>query len=347
MCNMMEDSFFSKKILIGGRGVGKDQPVFIVAEAGVAHFGKIEKAFRLVDMAADAGADAVKFQIFRTENLICSEAADWRARFASKELPFEAFGEIMRYCAQKDIVFFATAHDEESLVFLDQLNPPLYKIGSGELQNWPFIRSIAEKARPVIVSTGMYDLEDVQQVVDIFEEVNNPFLMLLHCVTSYPTSPVDVNLLAIPAISRRFGAVTGYSDHTKGIHFPLAAVALGAKIIEKHISLDFNVPDAQDWKVSCDRDFLVQLVKDIREIEAGIGDGEKRPQVSESKSVEWARKSIVSKMHIFPAQMITASMLQFKRPGTGIPPSEIEQIVGRCAKVHINPDTIIKESMLK
>lgn len=343
---MKEGTCFSKKILVDRRAVGNDQPVFIVAEAGVAHFGKVEKALSLVDLAVEAGADAVKFQIFRTDNLISTEAMQWKERLSARELPFEAFSDIKKYCAKRNIIFFATAHDVDSLVFLDKLEPPLYKIGSGEVKNWVFIKSIAQKGKPVIVSTGMYTLKDVQRVVNLFKEANNPCLMLLHCVTSYPTRPGDVNLAVIPAMNKEFGAIMGYSDHTEGIHFPLAAVALGAKIIEKHIALDFNVPNAQDWKVSCDRDSLTQLIRQIREIEAGIGDGEKKPQASEIKSVLWARKSIVSKVSILPDQPITSSMVRFKRPGTGIPPSEINQVLGRRANVQIEPDTIIKESML-
>lgn len=338
---------FREQIRINGLAIGVSQPVFIVAEAGLAHFGKLEKAFELVDLAVKAGADAVKFQIFRTDELISPESIEWRDRLRPKELPLKAFSQIKDYCESKNIIFFATAHDEYSLQFLDLLNPPMYKVGSGELQNWNFIKDIALRRKPVIVSTGMYGFEDVQQVVNIFKEANNPSLMLLHCVTAYPTQPADVNLMAIAWMRDTFGVITGYSDHTRGIHFPVAAVALGAKIIEKHIALDFNVPNAQDWKVACNRRSLTQLVRQIRDIEAGIGNGQKRAQISESGSVSWARKSIVSKTSILPGQLITVSMLQFQRPGTGIAPCDIGQVIGRRAKIQINPGTVIRESMLR
>ena len=338
---------FREQIHLNGRGIGTDQSVFIVAEAGLAHFGKLEKAFKLVDLAVKAGVDAVKFQIFKTDELISSESIEWRDRLRSKELPFEAFSQIKDYCESKNIMFFATAHDEYSLQFLDLLDPPMYKIGSGELQNWNFIKNIALRQKPVIVSTGMYNLADIQQLVNIFKDANNPSLMLLHCVTAYPTRPDDVNLMAIAWMHDTFGVITGYSDHTRGIHFPLAAVALGAKIIEKHIALDFNVPNAQEWKVACNQRSLTQLVRQIRDIEAGIGKGQKKAQISESENVKWARKSIISKTSILPGQLITSSMLQFKRPGTGIPPSEVEQVVGRRAKSQIDPGTVIRENMLR
>jgi len=339
---MKEDTWFSKKILIDRRLVGNGQPVFIVAEAGVAHFGKVEKALSLVDLAVEAGADAVKFQIFRTDSLISTEAMDWKARLSTRELPYEAFPDIKRYCAKRNIIFFATAHDEDSLVFLDKLEPPLYKIGSGEVKNWAFIKRIAQKGKPVIVSTGMYTLKDVQRVVNLFKEANNPSLMLLHCVTSYPTRPGNVNLATIPAMSKGFGAITGYSDHTEGIHFPLAAVALGAKIIEKHIALDFNVPNAQDWKVSCGLHSLSEMVMQIRDIEKGLGDGQKKVALSEEKSILWARKSIVAVRSIATGETITEQVLAYKRPGSGIAPNELDNVVGKKAKKPIGADTLIQ-----
>lgn len=333
---------WSKAFRIGNRTVGDSTPSFIVAEAGVAHFGSVKKAFKLVDLAVEAGVDAVKFQIFRTEELISSLAPTWRKRMQPKELASEAFREIKQYCRAKGILFFATAHDEPSLDDLDALDVPAYKIGSGEVQNWQFLDKVARRGKPVILSTGMYTLEDVSQALEVIAQTGNPELAVLHCVTAYPTPPAEVNLLAIKSIREKFDVVTGYSDHTEGYHFPLAAVVLGAKIIEKHISLDFNVPNAQDWKVSCGSDDLRMMVNQIREIEAGFGTGVKEPGESERHSLAWARKSLVAACKIFPGEVVTREKIKFKRPGSGIRPSEVERVVGRRARVEIENDSVIE-----
>lgn len=338
---------FNKNISIAQRSVGINEPAYIVAEAGVAHFGNMQKALQLVDLAVEAKADAIKFQIFKTEDLISKISTEWFDRLKSKELPFEAFHEIKLYCKKRGITFFATAHDDMSLVFLDELKPPVYKIGSGEIANWAFIKKIAEKGKPVILSTGMYALEDIEKVCSIFQKANNPNLAVLHCVTSYPTPPDDVNLRAITTIRESLEVIAGYSDHTEGIHFPLAAVVLGAKIIEKHISMDFNVKNAQDWKVSCSAETLKQLVKQIREIESGMGTGNKKIQSSEQANVAWAKKSIVADRLILPGQKISFEMLACKRPGNGIQPYEINKVIGRKAKIKIDPDILIEWEMLQ
>lgn len=331
---------FSKKFKIAGRWVGENCPVYIIAEAGVAHFGSMEKAKALVDLAVKAKADAVKFQIFKASELISSESKDWIDRLKEKELPYKAFVEIAAYCKERGITFFATAHDKPSLDFLDELEAPVYKIGSGEVDNWPFIKEIAQKKKPVILSTGMYTNEQIEKAVEIFREAQNPDLGVLHCVTSYPTAPEFVNLRAIKTISR-LGVVSGYSDHTQGFHFPLAAIALGAAIIEKHITLDFDVPNAQDWKVSCGPDDLHIMVSQIREIEAGLGSGEKTPGHVERESLAWARKSLVSACFIKAGQAIADNMLVAKRPGTGISPADKKKVMGKKAAIDIKKDTVI------
>lgn len=331
---------FSREFEIAGRVVGKGCPAYIIAEAGVAHFGSMEKAYRLVDLACDAKADAVKFQIFQTRELISAEAGEWIERLASKELPYEAFIDIASYCKNRGITFFATAHDEPSFEFLDQLDVPVYKIGSGEVDNWPFIETIAKKGKPVILSTGMYTHEQIRKVCKIFKAADNPDLAILHCVTSYPTEPDLVNLKAMESISR-LGVITGYSDHTRGFHFPLAAAALGAAVIEKHITLDFDVPNAQDWKVSCGPDDLHLMVDQIREIQAGLGSGEKAPNKAEEQSLAWARKSLVAARDVKSGETVTEDMLVFKRPGTGISPSELNKALGKKAAKDIHKDEVI------
>ena len=271
---------------INGRQIGGNNPCYIVAEAGVAHFGDIEKALRLVDLAVGGGADAVKFQTYKTENFINPKSKDLFDKYKSKELRYSDFEVIKRYCDSKGITFFSTPHDEESLDFLLDLNVPVIKVGSGEVGNWEFIDKIAGSGRPVFLSTGMYTEWQIYRAIGTFYESQ---LALLHCVTSYPTLPDKSNLNAI----RRFdGVISGYSDHTDS-NFPCyLAVALGAKVIEKHISLYFDIPDAQDWKVSCDEAGLRELVAGIRGTEILLGTGEIEP-LTEQERIEtrWARKN--------------------------------------------------------
>ena len=337
---------FQSQFEIDGRLVGAGCPVYIIAEAGVAHFGSLEKAFELVDLAVEAGADAVKFQIFQARKLISSASREWIDRLSSRELPYESFQEIAKYCREKGVTFFATAHDEPSLDFLDVLEAPVYKIGSGEVENWPFIKKVAQKGKPVILSTGMYTEKQVQEAVNIFAEVGNPQLAVLHCVTAYPTAPKLINLRAIKAIAD-MGVIAGYSDHTMGYHIPLAAVAVGAAIIEKHITLDYDVPNAQDWKVSCGPDDLHLFVEQIREVEESLGNGVKEPNREEKQSLAWARKSIVAACAISAGRKITEELLVCKRPGTGISPAELEKVLGREAAVDIREDDLITWEQLR
>lgn len=332
---------FADRFFIGDRQVGAGQPCFVIAEAGVAHFGSLEKALQLVDLAAASGADAVKFQIFDAAEMIAGEALEWRERMKSRQLPYEEFCRIRDYCRDKGIMFMATAHDRPSLDYLVGLDVPAYKIGSGELGNWPFIRHIAGLGRPVILSTGMYNAEDVATALETIAATGNREVALLHCVTRYPVPPAEVNLCAMITMRERFRVVTGYSDHTAGRHFPLAAVALGAKVLEKHITLDFDVPNAQDWKVSCGPDDLSLLMDELREIELGLGDGRKVPSSGEQVSLNWARKSLVAAVAISAGEILREDMLVAKRPGTGIPPNEKDKVLGRRARQAISKDSLI------
>ncbi|MBT3350995.1 MAG: N-acylneuraminate-9-phosphate synthase [Nitrospinaceae bacterium] len=333
---------FSSRFQIDGVGVGEDCPAYLIAEAGVAHFGSVEKAFRLVDMAVEAGADAVKFQIFDTDALIGREAAAWRERLSSRCLPYDDFYRVRDYCDDKNITFFATAHDEPSLDFLDELKVPVHKIGSGEVDNWPFISKVAGRGKPVILSTGMYTFEKITKALDVVFEAGNREVVVLHCVTNYPSPPDEINLRVMDAIREAFDVVTGYSDHTAGIYIPLAAIARGARVLEKHISLDFNVPDAQDWKVSCGPEDLPELIRGAREIEASLGSGERVPNSAELESILWARKSLVTRKAMKAGDELTLDVLAFKRPGTGIPPSDAEKVVHRRINIDLESDTVIQ-----
>jgi N-acetylneuraminate synthase/N,N'-diacetyllegionaminate synthase len=333
---------FSRQITIADRTLGEGQPVFIIAEAGVAHFGSLDKAKALVDLAVTAGADAVKFQIFDTQALISKAAPEWIDRLKSRELPYEAFAEIASYCRQQGIIFLATAHDAPSLAYLKTLDVPAYKIGSGEVANWAYIAQTAALGRPVILSTGMYRLEDIERALRQFKDHGNPHVAVLHCVTLYPTPSDAVNLRAIKTIADTFGVISGYSDHTAGYHFPLAAVALGAKIVEKHIGLDFDIPDAQDWKVACGPETLKPMIDQIRAIEAGLGTGLKEAVAGEQDSLKWARKSLVAARAIQTGERLAPDMLAIKRPGTGLAPDQLDQVLGRRVKQAIDKDQLIE-----
>jgi len=338
---------FAAAFQIDNKSIGSDHPVYIVAEAGVAHFGSEEKAYRLVDLAVSAGADAVKFQVFDVNALIAEESREWKERLGSRQLPHEAFTRIQGYCRASGITFFATAHDEPSLRFLSSLNVPAYKIGSGEVGNWPFVRLVASQGKPVILSTGMYRAEQIGDALSEIAEAGNPNLAVLHCVTSYPTAPADVSLRSMALIRDTFQVVTGYSDHTRGVHFCLAAVALGAKVIEKHISLDFDVPNAQDWKVSCGPHDFGDFIGQVREIEAGLAQVRSGPNMAEETNMGWAAKSLVA-LHDLPANTaLQASDLIAKRPGTGISPSRIGEVIGRLVKTDLPKDAVIKWEHLK
>lgn len=340
------NSLFNKYFKVKDKIIGNNHPCFIIAEAGVSHFGSIEKAFRLVDVAVNAKADAVKFQIFKTEEMVSSECPEWFNRMKIKELSFFEFREIKDYCNDKGIIFFASAHDLKSLDDLNRLDVPFIKVGSGEVHNPDFYRTVASYGKPVIMSTGMFLKEDLLEVLDIFSNAGCKDLALLHCVTEYPTPPEDVNLKMIQTLKNIFPGPVGYSDHTATPDIAASSVLLGANIIEKHITLEKNIPNAQDWKVACDPEEFIKFVESVRRLELAIGDGEFRLTEGEERSLLWARKSIVAARYIKKGEIIQREDIVFKRPGTGISPNNLNRVVGKKALHDIKADTIIKEEML-
>ncbi|MCB2102831.1 MAG: N-acetylneuraminate synthase family protein, partial [Rhodobacterales bacterium] len=267
---------FQAAFTIAGRPVGAGHPCFVIAEAGVSHFGSLDKARRLVDMAVQAGADAVKFQHYRTDDMIGPAAPEWRDRMRTRELTDDQMRQIRDMCDAAGILFLCTGHDEASIDFLDrELDVAAFKVGSGELRNWPSLDALARRGKPIILSTGMYEMADIEAAVRVVAAAGNDRLAVLHCVTRYPCDPAEVNLAVMDRIRAFFPGPVGYSDHSEGTAVPLAAVALGAQVIEKHITLERNIPNAQDWKVSCDPHTLGPFVRDIREIEAARGGGPK------------------------------------------------------------------------
>ncbi len=343
---MIEREFFVPFFYAGERKIGGNAPCFIIAEAGVSHFGDVQKAYQLVDMAVQAKADAVKFQIFRTSSLISSQNSEWTERMQCKELTIDQFQSIQEYANDAGILFFATAHDLESLDALSTLNPPLYKIGSGEVSNPEFFRAVAKKGKPIVFSTGMYTQKELEQSLSALQQEGARQVAVMHCVTSYPTPPEDVNLKVISTLRELFLGPVGYSDHCATHDIAAASVMLGASIIEKHITLEKNIPNAQDWKVACDPEELVEFVSSVRRLEAALGSKEMLRTLNEEKSLLWARKSIVAKHDLSAGTILRREDLTFKRPGNGISPERLNEILGASLNVNVSADTLITLEMI-
>lgn len=333
---------FPSHIYIAGRRIGPGEPCYIIAEGGVSHFGQIAKAFQLIDMAIEAGADVFKTQHYKTDTLVGPAANEWRERLRSKELPDSSIALMRDYCSKKGIPFLCTPHDNDVLTFLaDELKIAAFKVGSGELENWPFLEKIASYGRPVILSTGMHTIEDIQNSIKVLSTNGCKELAVLHCVTNYPAAPENINLTVMEHIREFFSGPIGYSDHTVGTAVPLAAVALGASIVEKHITIDKDVPNAQDWKVSCDPTNFNTFITEVRIIESAIGGGRKEISEFEKDSIKWARKSITALKDIPKGTIIKKEMLQYQRPGIGLPPSQNNHVIGKVAKRNIKIGEVI------
>ncbi|WP_313304632.1 N-acetylneuraminate synthase [Empedobacter sp.] len=330
----------------------------IIAEAGVNHNGSLENAFKLIDAAVDAGVDYVKFQTFKSENLVSKSAkkADYQIlntgnstdsqyeMLKKLELSHENHELLIDYCKQKNIQFFSTAFDLDSLQYLKDIGLDLVKIPSGEITNLPYLRKAAQLFNKVILSTGMCTMEDIQAAIDVFlaEGISKENITILHCNTEYPTPMKDVNLKAMLSIQQEFGTDIGYSDHTLGIEVPVAAVALGASVIEKHFTLD-NTMEGPDHAASLEPLQLKEMVKAIRNIEKAIsGDGLKKPSESEMKNMGIARKSIVAATPISKGDFFTEENLTIKRPGTGISPMKWDEIIGKVATRDFSKDDLIE-----
>ena len=330
------------------------EKVFIIAEAGVNHNGSIELAKRLIDRAAEAGADAVKFQSFKAENLVTKTAkkaeyqetatgvAENQFQMIKKlELDYEKHGELINYCQEKGIMFLSSPFDLESIELLHKLELEIFKIPSGEITNLPYLRKIGKLKKKVILSTGMSTLGDIEQALEILRENGTDDITVLHCNTEYPTPMKDVNLNAMNTIRDAFKVEVGYSDHTLGIEIPIAAVALGATVIEKHFTLDKTM-EGPDHRASLEPDELRAMVKAIRNIEIALGDGLKKLTESESKNKDIARKSIVASQNIKKGEIFTEENLTVKRPGDGISPMNWDQVLGKIAKQDFKEDEKIE-----
>lgn len=320
--------------------------VLIIAEAGVNHNGDIVQAKKLIDAAAEAGVDYVKFQTFKASKLVTKSAqradyqntntgdADSQYEMLKKlELSEEAHRELISYCNKKGIQFLSTGFDLDSLDFLNNIGINLFKIPSGEITNLPYLRKIASFKKPVVMSTGMASMTEVKDAFDVLtqEGVAKSAIHIVHCNTEYPTPMQDVNLKAMNAIGKELDVKIGYSDHTLGIEVPIAAVALGATVIEKHFTLDRNLP-GPDHRASLEPDELKAMVTAIRNIEKALsGSGRKEPSPSEMKNKTVARKSIIASRAIKKGEKLTAANLSIKRPGNGISPMRWDAVLGKNA----------------
>lgn len=329
--------------------------VFIIAEAGVNHNGDLALAKQLIDVAVAAGADAVKFQTFKAEKLVIAGAEkaayqirntgthETQAQMLKKlELPYEAHADLMQYCDRHAIMFMSSPFDIDSILFLNNLGLSVFKIPSGEITSLPYLKAMGALKKRIVMSTGMANMDEVRTAVKVLTDSGTPKdqITVLHCHTDYPTAMKDVNLRAILTIKNELGVQVGYSDHTAGIEVPIAAVALGASVIEKHFTLDKNM-EGPDHKASLDPKELEEMVKAIRNIEQALGDGLKKPTVKEIEIATVARKSIVAARDIKAGEILNENNLTIKRPGTGISPMEWDSIIGTMAERDFQVDDLI------
>lgn len=328
--------------------------VCIIAEAGVNHNGDIKLAKKMVDVAKQAGVDYIKFQTFSPEKLVSKYAQ--KAKYQKENtnsdesqlkmlqkvaLSKSEFEQLKEYCSEVGIGFISTPFDDDSINFLEEFDMDFWKIPSGEITNLPYLEKIANTGRKVIMSTGMCEVEEILNAISVLENNGTNDIVLLHCNTQYPTPYEDVNLKAMYAIEKATGKPVGYSDHTQGIEVPIAAVAMGAVVIEKHFTLDKGM-DGPDHKASLEPDELTQMVSSIRKIEKALGDGKKEPSESEKENINVARKSIVASKTIKKGTVFSEDNITVKRPGNGISPMRWYDVIGQTAMRDYEEDEMIE-----
>jgi N,N'-diacetyllegionaminate synthase len=333
-----------------------ENKTFIIAEAGVNHNGSVEIAKKMIEVAKECGADAIKFQTFKAEKVISKYApkaeyqkqttgeTDSQLEMVKKlELSFDDFVALKEYCDKLNIMFLSTPFDFESIDFLNDLGLEIFKIPSGEITNLPYLEKIGKLGKKIILSTGMADLGEIEDALDILIScgTKKENITVLHCNTEYPTPYEDVNLLAMLTIKEAFKVKVGYSDHTLGIEIPIAAVALGASVIEKHFTLDKNM-EGPDHKASLEPHELKAMIDAIVNIEKALGNGMKKPSKSELKNKDIVRKSIVAKREIKKGEIFTEDNITVKRPGTGISPMRWYEVLGKVAPKDYKEDELIK-----
>lgn len=315
--------------------------LYVIAEAGVAHFGRVDLANQLLQLAIDARADAFKLQVFDVDRLISGAAAEWKSRLRSRTLPFEVVAALRDRCRAASMDFILTSHDESRIDWLERLDVSAVKVGSGERNNPAFLARLAALGRPMIVSTGMHEDRDVYEAIDACASAGATRLALLHCVTAYPTPAEAVNLRGMDRLRELFSGPVGYSDHTVDSLAAMAAVARGAEVIEKHITILRDVPDAQDWKVSAGAEFPT-MVADLRRVHQMLGDGKRGPSAVERQAEQWALKSLVLTRSVEAGHQLASGDLTAKRPGTGIRPNRISEVLGRRVARRLAQDVVLR-----
>ena len=346
-----------QSVQIGNKLIGPGQPVFVIAEAGVNHNGDLKMARALIDVAIVAGADAVKFQTFQADRLVTPDApkAEYQLQTTGEgesqlemlrrlELSANAHRELQSYCDKRGIVFLSTPFDEDAVELLDELGVPAFKISSGDLTNSPLLEYVARKGKPVILSTGMSELSELIEAVSVLNTAGCENPVLLHCVSNYPADPAEVNLRAMQTMRAAFDVPVGFSDHTQGIDVALAAVALGACVIEKHFTLDRTLA-GPDHRASLEPAELRELVRSIRRVESALGSGRKMPVASEIETAKIARRSLVAARDIPAGAILERDMITMRRPGTGMSPATIESMLGRKVMRDIPSGTLLDGDM--
>ncbi|MFW9995575.1 MAG: N-acetylneuraminate synthase [Candidatus Odinarchaeota archaeon] len=350
---------WSQEFSINGKKIGIGHPTFIIAEAGVNHNGDIHLARKLIDVAARSGADAVKFQTFKSEKVATFQAkkAEYQETTTRSdesqlemikklELPFSSFRELQEYSRSKGLIFLSTPFDLESLDFLAELDVPAFKISSGELINPLLLKKAVDYRKPIILSAGMATLGEIETALDLISQRGENRLALLHCITSYP-APIEIaNLRAIQTLRNAFRTIVGYSDHTLGTTAMIVAVTLGAKVIEKHFTLDKSLP-GPDHKASADPEELDRMIKEIRRTEASLGDGIKIPSQAELDIAKIARRSIVASRDLKKGEFITEDAIELKRPAEGLAPKYLDLIMGKKLNQDVKADSFIIFRMIE
>lgn len=344
------------KILIGNKAIGKGSPSLIIAEVGVNHNGSKELAKKLINASMDAGADSVKFQTFKAEEIVTknAEKAGYQKETTTGKSQYEMikklelsdndFKELAEYTAELGIILLSSPFDLKSVDLLEEIGVPAFKISSGELTNFQLIDYVVKKDKPIILSTGMAKMGEIEEVVNLYRE-KVPNLILMHSVTSYPAYSKDVNLKVIETLRNTFNLPVGYSDHTLGIEMPIAAVALGSCVIEKHFTLDRNLK-GPDHKASLEPMEFKNMVHAIRNVEAGMGNGIKKLTIEEKKIKKIVRKSIIAKVDLPKGTILTEEMLTIKRPGTGIEPKFFNSLIGKTTNSKIKKDELLRWNQL-
>lgn len=341
-------------IRIGNKLVGEGKPCYIIAEIGINHNGDIDLAKRMIDEAKACEVDAVKFQVFKSEDFISEDCSTYTYKskgetitepmiemFKRYEFGDDEFKDIFEYCKKKEIEFFVTPQNPSDLDFvLAIIDMPAIKVGSDDLTNVELLNYYAGKKKPLIISSGMAYISEIEDAVNIINDTGNTDLAILHCVSSYPTEADEINLRKILTIKQAFDVIVGFSDHTIGCTASIGAVVFGAKVIEKHFTLDKNLPGPDHW-FSANPDEMRELVREIRVIEKALGSSVVKPSKKEMEMRKLARRSIVASKYISKDDTITEDLIQFKRPGTGLPPKFVDYIIGKKAKVNIKNNELI------